>query len=292
MTDPGRGAALEAIAAEIAVCTRCRLHEKRAKTVPGEGNPDTEVVFVGEGPGRDENLAGRPFVGASGKLLTELIESVGWRREDVFITNVVKCWPPGNRDPQPDEIAACAPFLHRQLEVLDPAVVVTAGKHSLNVFMPGERIGRVHGTSRPTDPATGAGQALTFAMYHPAFALYDGSNRGTLLDDIAGLPGTLEAARRRRTVGDEETVVELPLAETLVAVAASSQAPVTEQATAPRAEPPQIAEPPPPDQPPPLAEPGPAPSLPAAALSNASNSQRIVLPGHSPEPDADQLTLF
>jgi uracil-DNA glycosylase len=282
VTDAGRGAALEAIAAEIAVCTRCRLHEKRAKTVPGEGNPETEVVFVGEGPGRDENQAGRPFVGASGKLLTELIESVGWRREDVFITNVVKCWPPGNRDPQPDEIAACAPYLRRQLEVLDPAVVVTAGKHSLNVFMPGERIGRVHGTSRPTDPTTGAGEALTFAMYHPAFALYDGSNRGTLLDDIAGLPGTLEAARRRRVVGDEAAALEPRSAEPRVAEVSLSGAPVTE----PRPESPPF------NEPAPLAEPPPATSLPPLAPANASNGQRIALPGHSPEPDADQLTLF
>ena len=203
MTDGERAAALESIADEIRTCTRCRLHEQRDRAVPGEGDPETEVVFVGEGPGRDENRAGRPFVGASGRLLGELIGSLGWRREDVFITNVVKCWPPGNRDPQPDEIAACAPFLRRQLEVLDPAVLVTVGKHSLGAFMPGERIGRVHGTSRPADPATGARDALVFAMYHPAFALYDGSNRATLETDIAGLPATLrprprgDSARRR-----------------------------------------------------------------------------------------------
>jgi uracil-DNA glycosylase len=198
VTDGERAAALESIADEIRACTRCRLHEQRDRAVPGEGDPETEVVFVGEGPGRDENRAGRPFVGASGRLLGELIGSLGWRREDVFITNVVKCWPPGNRDPQPDEIAACAPFLRRQLEVLDPAVLVTVGKHSLGAFMPGERISRVHGTSRPADPATGARDALVFAMYHPAFALYDGSNRATLETDIAGLPATLVAARHRR----------------------------------------------------------------------------------------------
>ncbi len=210
MTEPERGAALEAIAAEVRTCTRCRLHEGRAKAVPGEGNPETEVVFIGEGPGRDENLAGRPFVGASGRLLTELIESIGWRREEVFITNVVKCWPPGNRDPQLDEVEACAPFLRRQLAVLDPAVVVTVGKHSLGVFMPGERIGRVHGTTRPVDPVAGARDALAFAMYHPAFALYDGSNRQTLLKDIQGLPGALLAARRRRGEFDEAPAPEPP----------------------------------------------------------------------------------
>jgi DNA polymerase len=278
VTEAGRGAALEAIAAEIAVCTRCRLHEQRAKTVPGEGNPETEVVVVGEGPGRDENQAGRPFVGASGRLLTELIESVGWQREDVFITNVVKCWPPGNRDPQPDEIAACAPFLRRQLEVLDPAVVVTAGKHSLNVFMPGERIGRVHGTSRPTDPTTGAHDALTFAMYHPAFALYDGSNRGTLLDDIAGLPTTLEAARRRRA--DPGASATEPPAEAAMVVEPPAEAELTfGEAEAPAAEP--VA-----------AELAPVPSQSAPMPSPGPTGQHAVPPGYPAEPDTDQLTLF
>ena len=200
MTDAERQAALEAIASEVAVCTRCRLHAGRSRAVPGEGSADTEVVFVGEGPGEQEDRQGRPFVGASGQLLTELIQSLGWRREDVYITNVVKCRPPGNRDPQPDEIAACSTFLRRQLEVLDPAVVVTVGKHSLNSFRPGERIGRVHGTTTPADPETGAAGALVFSMYHPAFALYQGSNRATLFQDIAGLPGALLASRGRREV--------------------------------------------------------------------------------------------
>jgi uracil-DNA glycosylase family 4 len=222
VTDSERTTALEAIAAEIRVCTRCRLHEGRTHAVPGEGSPHTEVVFIGEGPGRDENQAGRPFVGASGRLLTEMIESLGWRREDVFITNVVKCWPPGNRDPQPDEIAACAPFLHRQLQVLDPAVVVTVGKHSLGAFMPGERISRVHGSVRPADPATGAQNAVVFAMYHPAFALYDGSNRRTLFEDIRGLPAELLAARGRRGESDDPFV---PQASAAAAVSATHSAP-------------------------------------------------------------------
>ena len=198
MTDGERHAALEAIAAEIRTCTRCPLRQGRTNAVPGEGDPDTEVVFVGEGPGEQEDRQGRPFVGASGGLLGELIGSLGWRRDDVFITNVVKCRPPGNRDPQPDEMAACAPFLRRQLDVLDPAVVVTVGKHSLDTFRPGERIGRTHGTAVPAGPASGARRALVFAMYHPAFALYQGSNRQTLFDDIARLPEVLVEARARR----------------------------------------------------------------------------------------------
>jgi DNA polymerase len=227
VTDAERTDALEAIAAEIRVCTRCRLHETRAHAVPGEGSPHTEVVFVGEGPGRDENQAGRPFVGASGRLLTEMIESLGWQREDVFITNVVKCWPPANRDPQPDEIAACAPFLRRQLEALDPAVVVTVGKHSLGTFMPGERISRVHGSARPADPATGARNAVVLAMYHPAFALYDGSNRQTLFDDIRGLPAEVLAARRRREEADPASVPQ---------ASAATVAPATHSAPAPDAD--------------------------------------------------------
>ena len=204
MTDAERRAALEAIAAEVRACTRCRLHQGRTNAVPGEGDPSTEVVFVGEGPGEQEDRQGRPFVGASGQLLTELIGSLGWTRSDVFITNVVKCRPPGNRDPQADEIETCRPFLRRQLEVLDPAIVVTVGKHSLNSFRPGERIGRTHGTAVPVDPDTGARNALAFAMYHPAFALYQSTNRQTLFDDMARLPSVLLDARARRASGAAE----------------------------------------------------------------------------------------
>ena len=203
MTDAERRTALEEIAAEVRVCTKCRLHQTRTKAVPGEGDPETEVVFVGEGPGENEDRQGRPFIGRSGELLTELIGSIGWRRDEVFITNVVKCRPPGNRDPQPDEIEACSGFLHRQLEVLDPAVVVTAGKHSLASFRPGERISATHGTSKPIDPATGARNALAFAMYHPAFALYQASNKQTLVDDIKLLPAALIESRRRREAATE-----------------------------------------------------------------------------------------
>jgi DNA polymerase len=195
VTDAERRAALEAIGAEVRVCTRCRLHEGRTHAVPGEGSPDTEVLFVGEGPGRDEDAQGRPFVGESGKLLTRLIGSLGWGRDEVFITNVVKCRPPGNRDPQPDEIAACAQYLERQLDVLDPALIVTLGRFSLGAFRPGERIGQAHGTCRP---AAGRPGAAAFAMYHPAYAVRDRSNEPILFDDVAGVPAALVGARRRR----------------------------------------------------------------------------------------------
>ena len=115
--------------------------------MPGEGDPSTEVVFVGEGPGQNEDREGRPFVGRAGGLLVALLGAHRLAREDVFITNIVKCRPPGNRDPEPDEVAACAPYLQRQLEVLDPAVVVTLGRHSMGRFMPGARISQAHGTT-------------------------------------------------------------------------------------------------------------------------------------------------
>ena len=198
MTRGERRAALEQIASEVLDCTRCRLHEGRTRAVPGEGDPDTEVVFVGEGPGFNEDREGRPFVGRAGGLIVRLLGAIGWQREDVFITNVVKCRPPDNRDPQPDEIAACAPYLRRQLAALDPAVVVTLGRYSMGTFMPGARIGHVHGTSVPADPETGARAALVFAMYHPAAALRSPAIERESFEDMASVPSALLRARERR----------------------------------------------------------------------------------------------
>jgi len=198
VTDAERRAALEAIADEVRVCTRCRLHETRTKAVPGEGDPSTEVMFVGEGPGMNEDREGRPFVGRAGGLLVNLLGHIGWSREDVFITNIVKCRPPGNRDPEPDEIAACTPYLERQLQALDPSVVVTLGRYSMGRFMPGARISQAHGTTRIADPQTGARDATVFAMYHPAAALRTPSIERESYDDVAQIPAVLTEARARR----------------------------------------------------------------------------------------------
>jgi len=198
MSDAGRAAALEAIAGEISACTRCRLHTGRTRAVPGEGNPDTEVVFVGEGPGYNEDQQGRPFVGRAGDFLVRMLATIGWRREDVFITNIVKCRPPDNRDPEPDEIAACEPYLRRQLEALDPALVVTLGRHSMARFMPGARISQIHGTRRGVDPGTGARAALAYAMFHPAAALRSPEVERQSLDDVAGIPAALLESRALR----------------------------------------------------------------------------------------------
>jgi len=201
VTPDERRAALEAIATEVRTCRRCRLAEGRTNAVPGEGHPDTEVLFVGEGPGQTEDQQGRPFVGRAGQFLVRMLASLGWRREEVFITNVVKCRPPGNRDPQPDEIGACEPYLRRQLDVLQPALVVTLGRFSMAHFRPGARISGVHGTHVPGDAATGAGDALVYSLYHPAAALRSLEVERQSLDDAAGIPAALQAARARRTAG-------------------------------------------------------------------------------------------
>ena len=205
-TTQERQAALDVIAAEVRVCTRCRLSETRTKAVPGEGRADTEVVLVGEGPGQTEDQQGRPFVGRAGDLLVKLLSTLGWRRQEVFITNIVKCRPPGNRDPEPDEIAACVPYLQRQLEVLDPAVVVTLGRFSMGHFRPGERITQIHGTTAPVAPATGAREAVALALFHPAAALRSTDVERQSYHDIAALPRVLSEARSRRAAATASAV--------------------------------------------------------------------------------------
>ncbi|MDP9236855.1 MAG: uracil-DNA glycosylase [Chloroflexota bacterium] len=154
--------------------------------VPGEGNPEAAIVFVGEGPGFYEDQQGRPFVGASGKFLDELLRSIGMDRKTVFITNVVKCRPPGNRDPQPDEIEACGKHLEAQLAVIGPKVVVTLGRHSMQRYFPGESIGRIHGQPRRK------GDVIVVPMYHPAAALHQGSLRKVIEADFMRLPEFLK----------------------------------------------------------------------------------------------------
>jgi uracil-DNA glycosylase family 4 len=239
-----RRAALEGIAAEVRVCTRCRLHETRTRAVPGEGNPDTEVIFVGEAPGMNEDREGRPFVGRAGGLLVNLLGHIGWARQDVFITNIVKCRPPGNRDPEPDEMAACAPYLERQLQALDPSVVVTLGRYSMGRFMPGARISQAHGTTRIADPDTGARDATVFAMYHPAAALRTPAIERESYDDVALIPTVLTEARARRAehrlaatdapaATDVRTATSPPTSPNAADVPAVPAAPATDPASSP-----------------------------------------------------------
>ena len=179
---------LSEVAAVVRGCTDCPLSEGRTNAVPGDGNPSSEIMFVGEGPGYYEDVQGLPFVGQAGQLLNELLAEIGLRREDVYITNVVKCRPPRNRDPQPDEIGECSKYLDRQIELIDPKVIVTLGRYSMDRFFPGQRISRIHGEARRV------GQRMVVPMYHPAAALHQPSLRRTLSDDFAKIIVAAEAA--------------------------------------------------------------------------------------------------
>jgi uracil-DNA glycosylase len=194
-----KAAASEEIASEIRVCPLCELARTRTHAVPGDGDPNAQVMLIGEGPGWHEDQQGLPFVGAAGKFLNELLELAGLDRRSVFITNIVKCRPPGNRDPFADEIAACSGYLDRQIATIDPAVIVTLGRHSMSQWFPGERISRIHG-----QPKQVSGR-LIVPMYHPAAALHQGSLRGAIEEDFAKLPKILaEAERQRASQEDKE----------------------------------------------------------------------------------------
>ena len=187
------------IAKEIVVCPRCELARTRTKAVPGEGSPDAQIMLIGEGPGWHEDQQGRPFIGAAGKFLNELLAIAGLSRESVFITNVVKCRPPGNRDPMPDEIAACAPYyLDRQIAVIDPDVIVTLGRFSMARWFPGEKISKIHGQPKRE------GKRLIVPMYHPAAALHQSALRGAIEEDFAKLPKILADAERERLKADDD----------------------------------------------------------------------------------------
>ena len=178
---------LSEVASAVRGCTDCPLSEGRTNAVPGDGNPSSEIMFVGEGPGYYEDVQGLPFVGQAGQLLNELLAEIGLRREDVYITNVVKCRPPRNRDPQPDEIGECSKYLDRQIELIDPKVIVTLGRYSMDRFFPGQRISRIHGEARRV------GQRMVVPMYHPAAALHQPSLRRTLSEDFAKIVAAAEA---------------------------------------------------------------------------------------------------
>jgi len=177
------------IAKEVSVCTKCALHESRKKSVPGDGPVTAEIMFIGEGPGFHENEQGHPFVGASGKFLDQLLAQAGVTRADVFIANVVKCRPPGNRDPLPDELAACDTYLEAQINAINPSIIVTLGRFSMNKFIPGAKISLVHGQMRKI------GDRFVIPMFHPAAALHQAALKPSILGDFAKLPDQLKEAR-------------------------------------------------------------------------------------------------
>ena len=179
---------LESLAAEISRCTRCLLHRGRTKAVPGVGPSNAEIMFIGEAPGFHEDQQGLPFVGAAGSFLDELLESIGLKRAQVFIANVIKCRPPGNRDPLPEEIEACKPYLDRQIELIQPKLVVTLGRFSMARAFPKARISRIHGQPRKI------GGVIYYPMYHPAAALHQPSLRRTVEEDMRRIPELIEQA--------------------------------------------------------------------------------------------------
>jgi len=190
--------ALTELYEKIAICPDCDLSRSRNRAVPGEGPENAEIVFVGEAPGFYEDQQGRPFVGPAGRLLEELLSSIGLRRDQVYIGNVIKCRPPENRDPLPKEIDACRKWLQRQIELIKPKVVVPLGRFSLAWFFPNESIGRMHGQARYRDGV------YYMPMYHPAAALHAANMRRSIEEDFHKLPAVLEEARK----GPKEEVPE------------------------------------------------------------------------------------
>jgi len=186
---------LKEIAAEVSVCTKCDLCKGRTKAVPGEGNPHAQVMFIGEGPGFHEDKQGRPFVGPAGQFLEELLASINLKRADVFITNVVKCRPPGNRDPLPAEIDACNGYLDRQIAAINPQVIVTLGRFSMAKFFGGEKISTIHGRARKIDGR------ICIAMYHPAAGLHQQSLKESIRSDFKKIPLVIAEAERLAAEG-------------------------------------------------------------------------------------------
>jgi uracil-DNA glycosylase len=181
------------IAQEINACTKCGLAYSRKNTVPGEGPANAELLFIGEGPGFYENEQGRPFVGQAGKYLEELLHKVGLKREDVFITNVVKCRPPGNRDPQDEELAACRDYLERQIRAIQPRIVITLGRHSMARYFTDAKISLIHGQG-----VIIKGQMIV-AMYHPAAGLHQPNLKPAIEKDFLKLPEYIQKARTMNT---------------------------------------------------------------------------------------------
>lgn len=186
---------LQEIASEISVCEKCGLCKGRNRSVPGEGSSQAKIMFIGEGPGYHEDQQGRPFVGPAGRLLEEALASINLKRSDVFITNVVKCRPPENRDPEPGEIAACNTYLDRQIEALDPQVIVTLGRFSMAKFFPGQKISVIHGRAKP------GRKRLYIAMYHPAAALRSPKTMEEFRTDFKKIPLIIAEAERRAASG-------------------------------------------------------------------------------------------
>ena len=173
---------------EIALCQQCEIARYRTKVVPGEGAEDADILFIGEAPGWHEDQQGRPFVGQAGQYLDKLLASINLKRGQVYIANVIKCRPQGNRDPLPVEIDNCRKWLERQIELIHPKMIVTLGRYSMAMFFPGKSIGKIHGTAKKQD------NVIYYAMYHPAAALHQQSLRQAIEADMLRIPALLAQA--------------------------------------------------------------------------------------------------
>jgi len=196
---------LEILHNQIQTCTLCKLHAGRTNAVPGEGPAHADIMFIGEGPGFHEDKQGRPFVGAAGRFLEELLESIGFKREQVFITNVVKCRPPANRDPETDEIEACRGYLDQQIELIQPKMVVTLGRFSMARYFTNAKISQIHGKPKKMDGV------IYYPMYHPAAALHQPSLRRTVQEDMGRIPQLLADIDRLVEEEPPENVEQLSL---------------------------------------------------------------------------------
>ena len=196
---------LEKLNNQILKCEKCALSKTRINVVPGEGSDNAEIMFIGEGPGKNEDEQGRPFIGAAGKLLDKLIESIGLTREDIYIANVVKCRPPGNRDPLPEEVDACRPWLNQQIKIIKPKLIVLLGRHSMDRFLPNQKISIDHGK-----PKRHNGQVY-FPIYHPAAALYRNSLLEDLEKDFKKIPKVLEIIENSKIENKEKKIKQVEL---------------------------------------------------------------------------------
>ena len=196
---------LEDLVQRIKVCTLCALSDRRTNAVPGEGSPTADIMLIGEGPGYYEDRDGRPFIGPAGKFLDELLESIGLRREDVYITNMVKCRPPDNRDPLPGEMQACRPYLDKQIELISPKVIVTLGRFSFSKFFPGEPIGKARGKPRSWSGL------VVYPVYHPAAALHNPALRTVIVQDFSRLPSLVESIANPPPVQESSPARQLSL---------------------------------------------------------------------------------
>ncbi len=195
---------LDIIRQQVSDCRQCKLYASRKRSVPGEGPANSRVMLIGEGPGFHENEQGKPFVGQAGKFLDELLGYAGYKREDVFITNVVKCRPPGNRDPEPDELSACSNYLDEQIRIIDPLVIVTLGRFSMARYFSSVRISDIHG--KPTN----VDGRVIIPMYHPAAALHQPGLKNVLIDDFKTIPGLIKQGLQKLAEQVHDRLQEQP----------------------------------------------------------------------------------